>query len=248
MPHLTQLLRRSGWLTAILLLPCPNLAADEVTCTFDADDEGWTVSGNASGPVIWIASGGNPDGGIKVNDSVVGGVMYFTAPAIFHGDRSCSYGLALTFDLKQTITGSPNQFNTVDLYLGGGGITVAYDLSQNPPIGSWGSFQVPLVETGWRIGSLSGAPATKENMMQVLGSLSDLRIRAEYQTGGDTDYLDNVVFPLGPSPDLNADGHVDAADLALLLGAWGTPSPGDLTCDGVVAADDLAVLLGAWTG
>ena len=49
--------------------------------------------------------------------------------------------------------------------------------------------------------------------------------------------------------DLNADGHVDAADLAILLGAWGscTGCPADLDANGTVDAADLAVLLGAWS-
>jgi hypothetical protein len=54
----------------------------------------------------------------------------------------------------------------------------------------------------------------------------------------------------GPDPvpaDLNGDGSVDAADLALLLGSWGT-SGNDLTGDGIVDASDLAILLGAWGG
>lgn len=46
--------------------------------------------------------------------------------------------------------------------------------------------------------------------------------------------------------DLNCDGSIDAADLAILLGAWGSTGPGDLNADGVVNAADLAVLLGAW--
>lgn len=48
--------------------------------------------------------------------------------------------------------------------------------------------------------------------------------------------------------DLNGSGTVDAADLAVLLGAWG-PNPGqpaDLDGSGVVDAADLAMLLGAW--
>lgn len=48
--------------------------------------------------------------------------------------------------------------------------------------------------------------------------------------------------------DLNGDGEVEAADLAILLGSWG-PCPGcpaDLNCDGVVEAADLAILLGSW--
>ncbi len=59
---------------------------------------------------------------------------------------------------------------------------------------------------------------------------------------------------LGPPPpltvfgDLNGDGHVDAADLAILLGSWGPAkgSAADLNNDGVVDAADLALLLGAW--
>ena len=49
-----------------------------------------------------------------------------------------------------------------------------------------------------------------------------------------------------PCPDLNADGFVDAADLAILLAAWGTPGPGDLDGDGIVGATDLSALLAAW--
>ncbi|MBL9119205.1 MAG: hypothetical protein JNL80_04735 [Phycisphaerae bacterium] len=57
-----------------------------------------------------------------------------------------------------------------------------------------------------------------------------------------------------PSPDVldcfadaNDDGTVDAADLSILLGAWGgTDDVGDLNQDGTVDAADLAALLGAW--
>ncbi len=46
-------------------------------------------------------------------------------------------------------------------------------------------------------------------------------------------------------PDLNGDGRIDGADLAILLGAWGTAG-GDLTGDGTTSGADLAILLGAW--
>jgi hypothetical protein len=45
--------------------------------------------------------------------------------------------------------------------------------------------------------------------------------------------------------DFSGDGLVDASDLAVLLGAWGTPGA-DLDSDGTTNAADLAVLLGAW--
>jgi len=44
--------------------------------------------------------------------------------------------------------------------------------------------------------------------------------------------------------DLNDDGVVDAADLAILLGAWGVAGAADLDGDGTVGAEDLAILLG----
>ncbi len=67
------------------------------------------------------------------------------------------------------------------------------------------------------------------------------------------------IFELSFNPaDLDADGDVDAFDLALLLGNWGpcdapcTPGdpaqtcPADLDADGTVGPPDLAILLGAW--
>ncbi|MDZ4829348.1 MAG: PQQ-dependent sugar dehydrogenase [Phycisphaerae bacterium] len=54
------------------------------------------------------------------------------------------------------------------------------------------------------------------------------------------------VPPPPPCPsDLNADAMVDAADLAILLGAWGGLGA-DLNADGMTDAADLAILLGAW--
>jgi len=51
-------------------------------------------------------------------------------------------------------------------------------------------------------------------------------------------------------PDLSGDGVVSAADLALILGFWGTDGSGvidaDLDDDGVVSASDLALVLGNW--
>lgn len=46
--------------------------------------------------------------------------------------------------------------------------------------------------------------------------------------------------------DLNADGLVDGADLAVLLGAWGSPGLADFDSSGSVDGADLGTLLGAW--
>lgn len=50
-----------------------------------------------------------------------------------------------------------------------------------------------------------------------------------------------------PNPaDLDGDGSVGAADLALLLSQWGTSGSGDISGNGSVGAEDLSALLAAW--
>jgi hypothetical protein len=60
------------------------------------------------------------------------------------------------------------------------------------------------------------------------------------------DIVADAAAQLDPA-DLNGDGSVDAADLAILLGAWGSIGPGDFSGNGSVGAEDLAILLGAWS-
>ncbi|MSR44680.1 MAG: 1,4-alpha-glucan branching protein [Phycisphaerales bacterium] len=64
-----------------------------------------------------------------------------------------------------------------------------------------------------------------------------------------------IMFSQGDPPptyspqDLNHDGVVNAADLTVLLSAWGTAgSAADIDGDGIVAGSDLASMLSAWTG
>ncbi len=75
------------------------------------------------------------------------------------------------------------------------------------------------------------------------------------QAGDDPNQLYSNAFNVFGTPttiasacpaDLNGDGSVGAADLAILLGQWGGAGTGDLNGDGSVGASDLAILLGAW--
>lgn len=55
---------------------------------------------------------------------------------------------------------------------------------------------------------------------------------------------------LAPPADLDGDGRVGGADLAMLLAAWGpvaASAAADFDANGVVGAEDLAVLLAEWT-
>ncbi len=76
-------------------------------------------------------------------------------------------------------------------------------------------------------------------------------INHEYAVGPSSwrTWVQSIDLP-SPSPDLNGDGSIDAEDLALLLGVWGSSGgslAADLDGDGSVGASDLAVLLGAWS-
>jgi hypothetical protein len=62
---------------------------------------------------------------------------------------------------------------------------------------------------------------------------------------------DPTITVAGPSQpceigDIDCNGVVDGADLAILLGGWGGNGAGDLDGNGVVDGADLAILLGAW--
>ena len=88
--------------------------------------------------------------------------------------------------------------------------------------------------------------------------VADVRVRVivrdlRFQNSSDGT---NVVFSITPGDgevvgDLDGDGDVDAADLAILLGNWGPcgdceDCPADLDGDCTVGAADLAILLGNW--
>lgn len=108
-------------------------------------------------------------------------------------------------------------------------------------------------------GSLDPAPGTWETTTLVYTTPAKhpaigqaLKIELVFVAGGQGNF-DNVRLTKGELPgllgDLNGDGAVNAADLALLLGAWGSAGgAADLDGDGSVGAGDLAILLGAWTG
>lgn len=80
-----------------------------------------------------------------------------------------------------------------------------------------------------------------------LNNHAEVAIRVEF-TDGTVAIV--VAQPADPCfGDLNADSHVDGADLAILLGTWGACDgncTADLNDDQAVDGGDLALLLGTW--
>lgn len=210
--------RLASWSIQLLsLVSATCSAAPIVVSDFSSGDEAWLVTGDVTSAVPeYIGAGGNPGGFLRATDQAVGGVWTWDAPAKFLGDRSVSYGYSLTYDLR--MRGSGPLFNDSDVILTGSGL--ALYLAQTPPVPAdvaWTSYTALLSETAnWRVGSLAGAAATKENVQSVLASLTRLQIRGEFISGSDNGDLDNVVLN-GPVVvddfgDFNHDGMVDGYD------------------------------------
>ena len=91
----------------------------------------------------------------------------------------------------------------------------------------------------YRVESQTGTFASfymKENALVAFGLVSPatLELTLEEDLGGDP-------------CDFDGDGIVGGADLAALLGNWGSSDPQtDLDGDGNVGGSDLAILLGCW--
>jgi hypothetical protein len=160
--------------------------------TFDNGDEGWHPVSGAFGP-DYYPTGGNPGGHVcAIDDVPAAAVWYWRAPSQFVGDVSGAYGQTLTFDLKQDSLDM--QFPWEDVELEGAGMVLVFDTPYNPGT-TWTPYSVPLNESaGWMKTSLGGPAPTHEEMLAVLGSLTELRIRGEYDKLYDEGCLDNVVL------------------------------------------------------
>jgi Laminin B (Domain IV) len=231
------------------------MALGDVESTFDGDDEGWVVA-EVPGPpydaivetlAVEYASGlGNPGGSIHTTDEDAT-LFTFSAPGVFLGDQSLTYGGELAFDLYFVDNGLPPGSYHPDVVLWGGGRTLLIDNHVDPPSqdNAWLSFTVPLSTVGdWRLDSLAGPAATEADLRAVLGNLTAILIRGDYFAGIDQAHLDNVGLHAPPCPgDLDGDRDVDQADLGRLLSSYLVDGGGDLDDDGDTDQADLGILL-----
>jgi hypothetical protein len=220
-------------IVAVALFVPPAVAGVIASSTFDTGADGWRTTGDiAPNPQRWLSAGGNPGGFIQADDILDGVFFYWQAPAKFLGNDSAGYGGKLRFDERQhfNLGERPNQAMGSNLILQGAGLTLVWSTSTTPAVGdvynpppfptggTWTTFNVPLVETdaGWNVGSASGPPPTQAQMQAVLGSLTSLTLRAEYQFGDDHDDLDNVILSTNEaSPQTNEACYDDGTERLL---------------------------------
>ncbi|MBL9120113.1 MAG: hypothetical protein JNL80_09390 [Phycisphaerae bacterium] len=108
-----------------------------------------------------------------------------------------------------------------------------------------------------RAGGWSIDPTSPFHNLPAASRIAMLRSRSNFDpalhSGPAWDNIDaDNLLPIGVEVadclgDLDNDNDTDAADIARLLGNWGTSDPNsDLNADGTVGAPDLAILLGGW--
>ncbi len=213
---------RIFWTTVIAAALSLSLAAEaEILAEshFEAGVEGWFLVGDPTTFIPILDSTGNPGGCIKAVDSQKGvGVKFMASPA-FLGNKAGAYGGLLEFDEKRS-SGAAYDANDVLLY--GGEIVIVIDAGPSPAVGAWTHYAVGLDElSGWKIDSLDGPPATREQIQAVLTDLDVLQVRGEFSSSADSAWLDNVVLS-GPGichidGDINNDGVVNLLDLGIVL-------------------------------
>lgn len=191
------------------------------------------------GTQCFFTGQGSPGGGVGEND-VDGGQTTLTTPTI---DLSGTTGAMLSYWrwYSNTAGATPN----TDIFI--------IDISNNDGA-SWTTLEVvgptgPHTSGGWFLNEFV--------VSDVIEPTDQMRLRFIASDEGDGSIVEAAIDDVRVSfivcddaadPDLDGDGSVGAADLAILLGSWG-PCPGcpaDLDGDGVVGAADLAILLGSW--
>jgi hypothetical protein len=176
----------------IFFKSCQN---NKIASYFSQDDEGWKVIGDAQGESAmpnYINKNGNSGGYISANDNIAGGVWYWSAPEIFLGNKSSTYGKELSFSLNQSST--DNQFDADDLILVGANMKIVYNTSKNPEI-TWTDYSVKLSEeAGWTYNDLNGDSVSRNDLKKILSDITAIYIRGEYVTGEDTGGLDTVIL------------------------------------------------------
>ncbi len=207
-------MKRYRILAAVLAVFCTLAASVSakyfITRTFDYDMEGWSPVNDVT--LSWKFEGGAPGPYLEGIDRATGDWWHYGAPGKFEGNRSPAFGEQILFYLKASPVDSGVG---TDVIIEGPFTTLVTSLSQ-VPTADWFLYKVPLDTTqSWRVGTITGALATAQDIQAVLGDIYDIRIRGEYHSGVDTGGLDFFILQMSdapPAPTMPVVSTFDASD------------------------------------
>ncbi|MFM1823087.1 MAG: hypothetical protein RI967_1353 [Planctomycetota bacterium] len=221
-------------------------------CVFTAN----TATGTNGGGALWI---GTSSAVTARNSTFVGN----SATQLAGGVRNTGGSSTFSNCILWANTGPGGTTSANQISNGGGTTSVSYSTVQGGYTGSGNLSTDPKFadQAGRDFHLDAGSPAIDSgaNATVTTGTTTDFDGAPRFvddptvaDTGaGTAPIVDRGAFERQASAcpsDLDGNGVVNAADLSLLLGSWGTAGVGDLDGNGTVNAADLALLLGAWGG
>lgn len=136
--------------------------------------------------VLDIAKGGG-QGNRGNDDSYAPKPLYWIAPPTYNGNRLGSYGGYLEYSLRwdeekkdKVLNSALPRLNTdPDLYLTGGGMTIAWCSANHRTDISNITIKVPLMENGFT-STATKAAISRKDLLSVLKDLQEIKIKASY--------------------------------------------------------------------
>jgi hypothetical protein len=179
---------RCIFLCASILVFVSSPVAGQVSTTFDADLDGWLVTGDNS--TQWQATGGNPDGCLDVNDLATGQLNWAIAPSRYHGDwTGATTADSISVDyLLDRLSGSFLS-NPTFILSGPGGRAESAEIT--PPELVWTTSTVTLDPNEWTV--------TSGDWASLMANVTSVRVGGEFVNGSEELLIDNVVLSFTPS-------------------------------------------------
>jgi len=192
-----------------------HVSAATISSNFDTGDDGW-IGIPGEGSVSFVASGGNPDGHIRVTDIGSGGGLLGSgaiAPNKFSGDLFEFNNGTLSVDLA-ALSGGGTVWSSFGLVRISSTTDEAYFdfAAAPPPLGTWKSYSTPLTASTWGKTSLE--------WIAILSDVTEIAIGTDVFDGSDTVGIDNFTMA-SPVP-------IPAAVWLLLTGISGLGFLGSL--------------------